>query len=214
MLDLPGVMHRLAQTRPIFHSEADFQHALAWQIHTEHSDARIRIEYRPFPNERVYIDIWCELNGLSTAIELKYPTKQLHALMGNEQFTLADHDATDISRYDFIKDIVRLERIVERIFDTDTVAIMLTNDASLWTMPEKEIVANDAAFRIHDGTELSGSRAWSARAGAGTTQHRNATLNLRGGYTLTWQDYSNLNERHGQFRFVIVEPKRASPTLS
>jgi hypothetical protein len=32
--DLPHLMDALAAQRPIFHSEADFQHALAWEIHT------------------------------------------------------------------------------------------------------------------------------------------------------------------------------------
>jgi hypothetical protein len=29
--DIHGLVRRLALRRPLFHSEADFQHALAWQ---------------------------------------------------------------------------------------------------------------------------------------------------------------------------------------
>lgn len=210
MIDFNSVMHQLALKRPIFHSEADFQHALAWHLQLEHPDAHIRLEYRAFADERMYIDIWCELDGRTTAIELKYPTKQLSVSVGGERFSLANHDASDAARYDFIKDIVRLERVVDRVPDTDTAAIMLTNDATFWSTPKRQVVANDAAFRIHDGAELSGSRAWSARAGAGTTQYRTATLDLRGAYPLAWQDYSSLNERHGQFKSVIVESKSAT----
>jgi hypothetical protein len=46
-LDIPGLMSRLSQTRPIFHSDADFQHALAWQIHVENPNAAVRLETRP-----------------------------------------------------------------------------------------------------------------------------------------------------------------------
>ena len=33
MLDISGLVASLADTRKVFHSEADFQHALAWHIH-------------------------------------------------------------------------------------------------------------------------------------------------------------------------------------
>ena len=33
MLDIHQIMADLAKRRPVFHSEADFQHALAWLIH-------------------------------------------------------------------------------------------------------------------------------------------------------------------------------------
>ena len=33
MLDISDLMTGLAVSRKVFHSEADFQHALAWHIH-------------------------------------------------------------------------------------------------------------------------------------------------------------------------------------
>ena len=33
MLDIKGLLTALAESRKVFHSEADFQHALAWHIH-------------------------------------------------------------------------------------------------------------------------------------------------------------------------------------
>ena len=77
MVDFTGIMLRLAQTRPIFPSKTDVQHALAWQLHVEHPGAHPRLEYRPFPGERLYTDSWCELDGWSTAIE---PDEPLSAL--------------------------------------------------------------------------------------------------------------------------------------
>jgi hypothetical protein len=32
--------------RPLFHSEADFQHALAWRLQEQHRQISIRLEYR------------------------------------------------------------------------------------------------------------------------------------------------------------------------
>ena len=33
MLDIKSLLMGLAENRKVFHSEADFQHALAWHIH-------------------------------------------------------------------------------------------------------------------------------------------------------------------------------------
>lgn len=35
LFDVPALLGRLASERPVFHSEADFQHALAWALHQE-----------------------------------------------------------------------------------------------------------------------------------------------------------------------------------
>jgi hypothetical protein len=200
MLDLTILMNRLSKVRPIFHSEADFQHALAWQIHVEHPDARIRLEYRPFPNERVYIDIWCELNGLSTAIELKYPTKRTSITSTqNERFELANHGAQDLTRYDIVKDIVRVERAIDTVPNSAAAAIVLTNDPSFWNASPRATPTIDDAFRIHEGRTLTGSCGWAASAGPGTTKGRTAILDVRGTYPMKWQDFSVSKSRGVDF---------------
>ena len=51
MLDITHLMNELAHDRLVFHSEADFQHALAWRIHDAMPDCGVRLEYSPFqPN--------------------------------------------------------------------------------------------------------------------------------------------------------------------
>ena len=40
MIDMDGLMGSLADSRKVFHSEADFQHALAWHIHQACQKAR------------------------------------------------------------------------------------------------------------------------------------------------------------------------------
>lgn len=145
MLDLSNVMHRLAQTRPVFHSEADFQHALAWQLHTDHPDARIRPEYPFFAGKKMYLDIWCELNRRPTAIELKYPTKRTSiTTTANERFDLVQHGAQDVTRYDIVKDLVRFERAVETEPNAIAAVIVLTIDPSYWNPPSRAVPTIDA----------------------------------------------------------------------
>ena len=74
VLDITRLLDGLARERPVFHSEADFQFALAWRIKKATSHY-VRLEFKPFPEERVYLDIW--LPDVGVAIELKYPTSGL-----------------------------------------------------------------------------------------------------------------------------------------
>ncbi len=58
-LDPHAIMQGLAKVRPVFHNEADMQHAFAWAIHKSQSTWKVRLEYRPSQfRDRAYIDIW------------------------------------------------------------------------------------------------------------------------------------------------------------
>lgn len=71
MIDPDVVLAHLSQQRPIFHSEADFPHALAWLIRLQHTEARIRLEHRPRPTASFYLDLWAQDHRDAVAIELK-----------------------------------------------------------------------------------------------------------------------------------------------
>lgn len=45
--DVIALLPGLAGERPVFHSEADFQQALAWAVHVAHPGLRVRLETRP-----------------------------------------------------------------------------------------------------------------------------------------------------------------------
>lgn len=79
MDQLFSTLTTLSKKRPVFHSEADFQHALAWEIHKNYSQSNLRLEYNPTISEgNMYLDIWVtHPNGYPTAIELKYITKKV-----------------------------------------------------------------------------------------------------------------------------------------
>ena len=112
MITIEAGLATLAQQRPIFHSEADFKHAFAWQLQQQDPTARIRLEYRPLPQVPLHLDLWIELSGRAIAIELKYPTRHIVCDHDGEHFSVYDHAAQPPHRYDFVKDIERLERVV------------------------------------------------------------------------------------------------------
>jgi predicted RNase H-like nuclease len=202
--DLHAVMAAVANARPVFHSEADFQHAFAWQIHKACPEADVRLETRPSPGVR--LDVLVRRGGTRIAIELKYLLRKLTATWNGEQFELPMQSAHDVRRYDFIKDIVRLEALVPSIANVGF-AVALTNDPGYWQRSVREDVV-DAEFRLHDGRELAGSMAWDARASAGTMRDREAALAVRGVYVASWRDFSEVGgDGAGRFRYLAVEVK-------
>ena len=89
-LDIHGLMRGLAETRPVFHSEADFQFALAWRIREE-TGQDVRLEFPPFPGEGMYLDLW--VPDIGTAVELKYVTREHTVAVDGESFSLRNHAA-------------------------------------------------------------------------------------------------------------------------
>lgn len=209
MIELNRVMRTLSQERPVFHSEADFQHALAWQIHKEQPWYFLRLEYPLFLGEPGHLDIWTKGDTETIAIELKYKTRSLFAPVGGELFRIKEHSAQDCNRYDFIKDLQRLEQLVSAHEDVTGYAILLTNDASYWSSPLHASTA-DASFRIHEGRILTGHLTWGPTASKGTTKGRENALNIMGSYRLTWQDYYEVKasehvKGYRKFRYLVVK---------
>ena len=203
MLDFVGLMNDLVRNRPVFHSEADFQHAFAWCIHDAIPDGRVRLEFKPFPAERMYLDIW--LPGIGVAVELKYRTRKLNLLREGESFALRDQGAQDVLRYDFLKDIQRLEQLHRLPKAQAGFAALLTNDPTLWKHPSSTATV-DAAFRLHEGRTITGEMAWSRRASAGTTKGRKDPIRLNGSYDLHWQDYADMGDGdYRRFRYLAVQ---------
>ena len=205
MIDIIRVLTKLAEQRPIFHSEADFQHALAWEIHQQWPTCSIWLECKtPYLDDRSHLDIWAFSDNATLAIELKYKTRALRADVDGEIFSLKDQSAQDIGRCDFLKDIHRLEQIVSGCSDIIGYAILLTNDRSYWNPPRRDDTV-DAEFRIHEGKTITGKLGWSAETSKGTMEGREEPIVIKGTYRLLWQDYSEPSkESYGKFRYLLV----------
>lgn len=207
MLNLEELLATLAVRRPIFHSEADFQHALAWEIQRWFPDAAIRLE-RPFSmGERpLYLDVWIQIAGRVFAVELKYKTRKLVTEYKSEPYSLRDQGAQDCGRYDFVKDIQRLEQVTDHDQQVTGYALFLTNDTSYWTPTRKDPVPVDYAFRLWSNRELQGVLSWGFDASPGTIVTRESPLELSGNYAVAWQDYSHLSvPKNGTFRYLLLQ---------
>lgn len=201
-----AVMHSLAEHRPVFHSEADFQHAFAWQAHVRHPTARIRLELRPDPDVRETVDMLCVIGGERIAVEFKYLVRRFEVTIDGEAFRLHDQGAQPLSRYDVVKDIERLERFCLNDGADVGHAVVLSNDALMWSPGRTGSV--DEGFRLHDGAVLGGTLAWAVHAGKGTTRGRERAISLRNSYAVTWQSFpTRVAECTGHFRYLVLSVK-------
>lgn len=219
MIEINDILKELSNERPIFHSEADFQHALAWQIHLIYPKSNIRIEKRFIaePNNKVYIDIIVFNDKKAIAIELKYKTKNLRFTSPSktcENFILKSHDAPDFGRYDFLKDISRIEFLKSKKMVDYGYAIFLTNDSEYWNVP-KNYNTQDKQFRIHEKCKLHGILEWEKKNNVSEDStnmksekkkksSRDDSIILKSNYTMNWKLYSNLQTEAKNNTFMIL----------
>ncbi|HZG77585.1 MAG TPA: hypothetical protein VEZ72_17160 [Paenibacillus sp.] len=206
-MNLTAILSDLSQERPVFHNEADFQHALAWKIRERHPDAKVRLEMKVHgANTKVYLDILVQLEGRTYAIELKYKPRNLECVIDGEAFELLNQGAQDIGRYDVLKDVQRLETMVAEEIVNEGFLVFLTNDLSYSSEAKGGDDTVDRDFRLKEGRTLHGTLSWGERAGAGTTKGREAPIILTGHYDLKWVPYSRLSTGRGaEFQYLMLK---------
>jgi hypothetical protein len=117
---------------------------------------------------------------------------------------LKAHGATDLRRYDVLKDIQRLERF-NRAYGGPSYVDALTNDPAYWKPIGPERLTIDSDFRLCDGRTTTGRLTWAAHAGSGSTKGREKPIELTGQYTFVWQDYAQISESGATFRCLCIE---------
>ncbi|MFT3961629.1 hypothetical protein [Propionivibrio sp.] len=206
-IDIHSVMRNLATRRPIFHSEADFQHALAWELHALDPSLEIRLEvpanYKS--QSRAFIDLLARKGRTTIFFELKYRTINISIEHKGETFNLKTQGAQDQGSYDFLKDISRVESFVNSTKPALGYAIMLSNDRRYWTQ-RRGINPIDADFQLLDNRVLSGQLGWAAHAGVGSIKRRESPIDLERSYPIKWLPYSEIaGSNASQFRYLSLE---------
>jgi hypothetical protein len=193
-------LNTLRIKRKLFASEADFQFALAWTIKELYPHVEVRLEWVPVDYDpNMYIDIVVLDDDKLIPIELKYKTKKTDRTVDGERFVLKDQSATDLGRYDFLKDIQRVEFVRQRFTNfKEGYAILLTNDPYYLVKPSKN--ANYAAFSVADGDIKTGALRW----GEGSKSNTNRKgIDLLGEYSVKWGVYSRIDEAERVLQLVV-----------
>lgn len=209
-INIEFCLKELAKKRKVFHSEADFQFALAWEIQSQYNDAGIRLEYpcklrEDEKESNSFIDIVIHYKGKKIPIELKYKTKEMHIVLNDdENYNLRNHAGQPQVRYDFLKDIQRIENLTQKhpnFYKGYT--IWLTNNKCYWESNCKGGTSEN--FSIHNGAVKSGKMEWCKKPASGTIKGREEPINLKGTYTINWEDYSRTdnNDKECIFKYAI-----------
>jgi hypothetical protein len=201
-----SAMEALRESRPVFHTEADFQHALAWELHARLPAAKVRLEKRLSSESNQRLDLLVTTAEVSLAIELKYPVAALNATVDGETHVLREQGAPDQMRFSYVWDIFRLERLVAAGAADAGVAVLLSNVKQLWEQAKPSSrVSADTEFRLYEGRELAGRLSWSGDAKWWHNEGLPEAIELAGRYPLAWAPYSTVDGTgRGEFRWTMA----------
>ncbi len=215
--DLDAVMGALASKGRIFNSEASFQFELAWKIKEMYPTIDVRLEEVFSSNPDMHFDIVLHSGDFIVPIELKYCTKKY--VDPERGIYLKNHGAEDIRRYDFIKDIMRIESLRTNVDGTPNrsfcrgFAVFLTNSPSYWKKPRSTSENTcDQDFRINEGRqEIGGDQLkWKDGTKQGTMKGRESPLTTDK-YGISWKDYL---KNPVKFRYLSIEVDHHSQLIS
>ena len=216
---LDKILQNLSHRRPVFHSEADFQHELAIWIQSAGWDVRLEVP-RPIAVNQASmtaeIDLLIRKNGEWTAIELKYVKKSTHVVHGDEQFHLAGSWGTNLSRFDCWADYRRIESIVAAGHAQQGHAVFLTNVAPAWNKDVGPTRNLASMFSLHEGRTVpaGSSLNWTpATPTAGSVSAKRlppyAPVLVSRAQACRWTDYSQLGQPGGTFRYLMLSTSGA-----
>ncbi len=202
-MDYFGLTHSalasLAVRRPVFHSEADFQHELAIELERLQPGLSVRLEF-PVPDGAIDIILLDEVRKPRFAIELKYRKARLVTEVLGEQFDLSNHGARDHGAYAIWRDVSRIEQIESG--KLQGMVIVVTNDKNY--LSEAKESTNFYDFRLSAGRRLVplSELNWRDLESQSFRKYP-ATISVQGNYHLEWGDYSRVEGRNNTRFFCL-----------
>ena len=205
-IQFADIILSLSQRRRLFHSEADLQHELGWELKTLIPHTHLRME-KPIVDQfgRGALDILAIVDDRRYGIELKFVKGPLVYVESGEEFRLSQH-AYDFAAYDCCKDLERLEYLVQDGQIDEGILIILSNHPGFWEKKHKKLTLLDE-FGLRHGRTLTGTLQWSEYASSGTKAKREEPIQLMGTYEIVWQNYSDVKAKKGIFRWTIIHVK-------
>ncbi len=209
--DLVNYMLEFADSRTVFHSEADFQ--LEFGMFLMKKGHSVRLE-KGFKRIGIYpkIELDMELDG-ETAIELKYKTSELKVKVGDEHFELKQHGAANLGRFDAIDDARRVKSLVDSEITqiSEGYTLFLTNDSDYWLNNAQRTMSKDFALiekrRFTNGDKLDWySDSLNVNSVSKNRMDPFAPIKIDFNDEIKWCDFSKIdNDKSGSFRFFVID---------
>ncbi len=133
-LNVEDILKKLSINRPLFHNEKDFQFEFTLLKQQLGYKTRLETYIGKENDKRKYIDLVAidEKKQECYLFEFKYKTINKKVIINNEVHDLFNHGARDLGSYAFLKDVERIEKLIDKIIFGCKVkegyAIFLTND--------------------------------------------------------------------------------------
>lgn len=210
--ELKQIVETLAKSGNTYLCEKQFQFDLAWELRKyfeaqNKNDCHVYLEYPSRDKEkdgsRIYYDIVIKENDTYCAIELKYKTSEGTAKLYGEEFDLKDQAAQDLGRYDFLKDVCRIEKFASEKKMERGYAIFITNDKLYWDKKGGDWLYKYLA--LNDGRKIPNTPLkwnWKGKPKESSVgKNRMGDLEIKGNYTVKWEPFN------GEFRYLMFEIK-------
>ena len=191
-LNIPFLLEKLSEKRPVFHSEADFQLELGWLIKEYYPHATVRMEYCPAFDTGMHIDILVIINKKWIPIELKYKTKACEITVDGELFHLKNHAAKNLNCYRYLYDICRIEQVknsVPELF-AEGYTVFITNETGYQNPPRGNCYYEE--FSVHETAVKTGTMRWIKTP---DTKDIKESIKLQGSYPIHWNSYSTIDDQ-------------------
>lgn len=218
--ELHFVLRELSKRRPIFHSEADFQHELALELNRSGWECRLEVPITikvKGEKAKAEVDLLARSNKAETfyAIELKYVSAKLKASYREESFDLSQNWGVNLSRFDCLADWQRLASIVDSGSAQAGFAVFMTNYEDAWTRDLAKAKNPPMAreMSIHEGRNFRKGDAldWHPQTpSVGAVSKKRlppySPIICPASVSCVWTDYSHERaEKNGQFRYLLLE---------
>ena len=208
----------------IFQGEAQFQFDLAWRFQEIYGpETKVNLEDMRMVKknnegkitQKSYTDIVVEQGVYSVAIELKYKTAKYNNKA--EFIQLLNHGAVDLSRYDYLWDVHRIEQLTGQSAQDNKekdgrvevlkkcnkgLAVLLTNEEKYWkeTGVKKEVIDRQFHFSEEAKKLVNKKMSWekdgdtkelpkTVLTGSGKPSFRAQPIALKKAYGYQWFDY-------------------------
>lgn len=176
-----------------YYSEASVQHKIAIEIYK-----LLRIESileKKIKGKKEYLDILCKRGNIRYGIELKYKTKKVES----RSFEYTTQSAQNNGKYDFLRDVARIESYVSsKILNTGFI-VFITNDKRYFN-PARE-KTKIKKFDLINCLKKNYKPSW---------EGRNAMVKLQRKYPIKWQPDKRTDDENNvaYFRYCILKVPR------
>jgi hypothetical protein len=213
--ELTEIITSLALEKPIFQTETEFQGELAHRLelagYTVSQEVRMNIAVNGHivPIE---VDIVVKQREIKTALELKLIAHIASINHGGSIYNFKSNGGEpNMYRFNVLKDLNRVGRLVAESKVTRGYSITISNDSRAWERDTLDDGIAGSAFSLHqnrtlnEGAALNWSRPMTANSVTPGGMPPHVPLRVPRTQVIQWEQYSHFPASNGIFKYLILQ---------